>query len=136
MESKRNKYRALRAIYGAICGIFFQLAFQLPQTMIGQTVLIFCVMFAYLVPSVITVEYIKSHVINGIKPFMFDESVFFCPSAFLTCVVVELVFSAVRANAEIDFSGMGTLIFVGAGALLTVAFWLVYFIIDKAYKTE
>ena len=99
------------------------------------TVLIFCVMFAYLIPSVITVEYIKSHEINGIKPFMVDEAAFFCPAAFLACIIAELVFSALSASqSETDFSGMGTLIFCLSGVILTAAFWLVYFVVDKAYK--
>ncbi|MBO7400002.1 MAG: hypothetical protein J6U75_02210 [Clostridia bacterium] len=135
MANKRNRYRVLRAVYGALCGVLFQFAFQLPQTMTLQTVLIFCVMFAYLIPSVITVEYIKSHEINGIKPFMVDEAAFFCPAAFLACIIAELVFSALSASqSETDFSGMGTLIFCLSGVILTAAFWLVYFIVDKAYK--
>ena len=134
-KNTANKYRIIKAVYGAVIGLLFQLAFQLPQTVGTQMTLVFIVMLAYILPLIINVEYIKSHEITGVKPFIIGDAVFLLPESIVSCVAAEYVISAI-IGSDSYYSGMGTLIFAGIALIVTACFWAVYAAVNKLYKEE
>ena len=134
-KNTENNRHISKAIYGCAVGLAFQLAFQLPSSIGAQMILVFIVILAYVLPFIINVEYIKSHEIAGVKPFIKEDIVFLFPEAVVTCAVAEFVITSFMENAAY-FSGMGLLIFFGVASLTMLCFWAAYAVVNKLYKDE
>ena len=124
-----------KAVYAALTGIAFQLAFQLPKDIITQTVLLLISSVLYVVPFIVNVEIIKHYETNGIKPFLLKDTILVFLPAALASVITEMI-CGVLSNTEGELSGMGTFIFIGIGLFTMLAFWLAYLIFNLTYKKE
>lgn len=129
-----NRY-IIKAVYSAVVGMAFQLSFQLPSSIITQTVLLLVFAAMYIVPFIINVETIKHFEINGIKPFIIEDTLFVFLPAIVSSVITELICSAVNGKDD-ALAGMGSFIFIGIAAFTMLVFWLVYLFFNLTYKKD
>ena len=134
-KNTANKLHIIKAAYGVVIGVLFQLAFQLPTSIGAQMAFVFAVILLYVLPFIVNVEYIKTHAIDGIKRFITGDLLFLFPESFISCVITEYIITSSMDDAEY-FSGMGTMIFGGVALLTMLCFWGAYAAVNKLYKEE
>lgn len=131
LTEKRSN--TIKAFYGIMVGIVYQLAFQLPSNLALQISLTLICAFLYTIPCIINLETIKHFEIKGIKPFIKSDILFLLPEAVISSVMTELICQSFQGvNAVL--SGMGSIIFILIVIPLTAVFWLAYLIFNSSYK--
>lgn len=122
-----------KALVHAFFGAAFMAAFLFSSGAEAQLLLVFCVMALYAAPMAYTLFVIKRYEVEGVRGFILSDLLYAFFPSLLSAALFELIYAA-AASLPGFLTGIGTLIFIGTAFLMTVLFWLLYFLAYLRYR--
>lgn len=90
-------------------------------------------MALYAAPMAYTLFVIKRYEVEGVRGFILSDLLYAFFPSLLSAALFELIYAA-AASLPGFLTGIGTLIFIGTAFLMTVLFWLLYFLAYLRYR--